>query len=97
MIINHIHTLRRSKTNRSDGPPCVTCPPGSVVLPVGGWRLLDQTLGGINVIDQNTFFLKENGLENRLYVIYVQIILACKKDKKPTNFVTPTKLKKKYF
>ena len=54
-----------------------------------------------NVIDQNTFSLKENGLEKRLYVIFVQIILACKKAgktlKSQMNFVTPTKFKKGRF
>jgi hypothetical protein len=47
-----------------------------------------------NVTDQKTYFIKENELEKGWYVIFVQIILACKNArKKPesqTNFVKPT-------
>ena len=35
-----------------------------------------------NVTDQKTFLLKENDLEKGWYVIFVQIILACKKVRK---------------
>jgi hypothetical protein len=51
-----------------------------------------------NVTDQKKFFLKENGLEKGCYIIFVQIILACKNARKPPksymNFVTPTKFLK---
>jgi hypothetical protein len=54
-----------------------------------------------NGTDQKTFFLKENDLEKRWYVIFVQIILACrnarKRPKSQMNFVTPTKLKKQVY
>jgi hypothetical protein len=47
-----------------------------------------------NVTDQKTYFLKENELEKGWYVIFVQIILACKnarkKPKIQMNFVKPT-------
>jgi hypothetical protein len=63
-----------------------------------------HTLGGRNlpnVIDQKTFFLKENDLEKGWYVIFVQIISAYKKaTKKPRrqmNFGTPTTFKKNRF
>jgi hypothetical protein len=35
-----------------------------------------------NVTEQKTFLLKENYLEKGWYVIFVQIILACKKARK---------------
>jgi hypothetical protein len=51
-----------------------------------------------NVTDKKTFFLKENDLEKRWYVIFMQLILACKnarkKPKSQLNFVTPTKILK---
>jgi hypothetical protein len=48
-----------------------------------------------NVTDKITFFLKESYLEKRWYVIFLQIILACKNARKKArsqmNFVMPTK------
>jgi hypothetical protein len=48
-----------------------------------------------NATDQKTFFLKENDLKKRWYVIFMQIIFACKnarkKSKNQMNFVTQTK------
>jgi len=38
-----------------------------------------------NVTEQKTFFLKENDLEKGWYVIFVQIILACKNARKTQN------------
>jgi hypothetical protein len=38
-----------------------------------------------NVTNQKAFFLKENDLEKRLYVIFVQIILARKNARKKPN------------
>jgi len=35
-----------------------------------------------NVTDQKSFFVKENDLEKGWYVIFVQIVLACKDARK---------------
>jgi hypothetical protein len=49
-----------------------------------------------NLSDQKTFFLKENDLEKGWYVIFVQIILACKHAmKKPNEFCEANQILKK--
>jgi hypothetical protein len=56
--------------------------------------LVEEILQNVTDQKKKTFFLKENGLEKGWYVIFLQIILACKngrkKPKSQMNFVTPT-------
>jgi hypothetical protein len=42
-----------------------------------------------NVTDQKIFFLKENDLEKGWYVIFMQIILACKNARKKPVWSLP--------